>query len=241
MRGDVPKYVAIKGILLARMERELTPGSRVPSEAELCADFGVSRATVQQALRLLESAGCIRREQGRGTFYVGRSMPRTEQRPSELLESLIKHRDGAMTKVVHKQVRTPPAVVADRLGISADSEIVYLERIGIVEGEPIVFIRTFLPYDLGQKVLSDEHDLERMTIATLLEDKHGIRIASVRQTISATLADPSFAEYLDIDIGSPVLEGQRIYFDQSERPIFCTITFYRADRHCFVVTLKDWR
>lgn len=44
------------------------PGQRMPSEAELVAQFGVSRMTVHRALRELQSEGLVERVQGAGTF-----------------------------------------------------------------------------------------------------------------------------------------------------------------------------
>lgn len=61
------------------------------------------------------------------------------------------------------------------------------------------------------------------------------------QTIGASVADPKFARELRVEVGAPVLEGERTYYSAAGVPIFCSIAFYRADRHRFVVTLKDWR
>ncbi|MBC7804511.1 MAG: GntR family transcriptional regulator, partial [Candidatus Parcubacteria bacterium] len=44
------------------------PGALMPSEAELVAEFGVSRMTVNRALRELRSEGLVDRSQGIGTF-----------------------------------------------------------------------------------------------------------------------------------------------------------------------------
>lgn len=44
------------------------PGALMPSEAELVAQFGVSRMTVNRALRELQAEGLIERVQGVGTF-----------------------------------------------------------------------------------------------------------------------------------------------------------------------------
>jgi GntR family uxuAB operon transcriptional repressor len=48
--------------------RASAPGSRLPTERELAAEFGVTRTTVRHALAVLEAAGRISREVGRGTF-----------------------------------------------------------------------------------------------------------------------------------------------------------------------------
>src|SRR5262245_14789902 len=130
MRPPIPKYFTIKAVLRARLDREYAPGARLPSEAELCKDFEVSRVTIQQALSLLQKDGLIRREQGRGTFYVGASAPRTETRPSELFESVM--RRGGFTKVVRRGVITAPPRIAERLGLSAGAQIVALDRVGFL-------------------------------------------------------------------------------------------------------------
>ena len=44
------------------------PGALMPSEAELVAEFGVSRMTVNRALRELQAEGLVERSQGVGTF-----------------------------------------------------------------------------------------------------------------------------------------------------------------------------
>jgi GntR family transcriptional regulator, transcriptional repressor for pyruvate dehydrogenase complex len=44
------------------------PGSRLPTELELCATTGVSRATLREAMKFLQQLGVTRIEQGRGSF-----------------------------------------------------------------------------------------------------------------------------------------------------------------------------
>lgn len=64
-----PLHVQVAAILKERIQNGIWPnGSSLPSEKELCAEFGVARGTVRQALQTLEKDGYLRREQGRGTF-----------------------------------------------------------------------------------------------------------------------------------------------------------------------------
>jgi len=241
MRVPIPKYFTVKAVLEARLDREYVPGQRLPSEASLCADFNVSRVTIQQALALLAKEGRLRRRQGAGTFYVGASGPRTETRPSELLESVMKQRQSAFTRVVRKGIVPAPPRVAERLHLRAGVPVVALDRVGFVDHEPTVFINAFLPYDVGMRVYDAEAALRRTTLASLLHDTHRMRLHKVVQTIGASLADPAFAGALGLEIGAPVLEGERTYYDAAGAPVFFSITFYRADRHRFAVTLRKWR
>ncbi len=241
MRAPVAKYFVIKHILEARLERESEAGARLPSEAELCEEFAVSRITVQQALRLLEREGIIRREQGRGTFYLGPRPHRTETRPSELLERVVKQREGSFNRVVGRlTIRATPRI-ATRLEVPRDSPVDVIDRVTFVDHEPLAFVTAYLPRALGAKLADAEAELARSTIGSFLKDRHGIEIGSVRQTIGAGLADPSYAEALGIEPGAPVLEGERIYLDEADRPLFYSHAFYRADRHRFLVSLKEWR
>lgn len=48
--------------------RKLVPGTKLPSENELCAQFEVSRTAMREALRVLHARGLIRIEKGRGMF-----------------------------------------------------------------------------------------------------------------------------------------------------------------------------
>jgi GntR family transcriptional regulator len=119
--------------------------------------------------------------------------------------------------------------------------VIAIDRLAFVDGLPIVFIQAYLCLALGRKLLADAPLLERNTIASLLKDRHGVAVDSVVQTIGASLADPSFAHHLGLEVGAPVLEGERTYYDPGGRPILVSLAFYRADRHRFAVTLKQWR
>ncbi len=81
--SPIPYYHQLKELLRHRIQAGVwPPGSQLPTEAEICRMFGVSRTTVRQALSELLHEGLIRRERGRGTFV---NKPKIRERLVERL------------------------------------------------------------------------------------------------------------------------------------------------------------
>ncbi|MFR5969493.1 MAG: GntR family transcriptional regulator, partial [Oscillospiraceae bacterium] len=77
MDSDIPLYSQLVSIIKRNISAgTLAPGALLPSEAELCRTFDVSRSTVRQAIGALESEGLVVRKQGRGTFVAEPKMRR---------------------------------------------------------------------------------------------------------------------------------------------------------------------
>lgn len=69
--GPEPLYEQIAAVLAARIEGgTYPPRRRVPSEADICAEFGVSRPTARAALQILTDRGLIVTVRGKGRFVV---------------------------------------------------------------------------------------------------------------------------------------------------------------------------
>jgi len=68
-----PKYAQVVAEIKARIERgDYPPGSLLPSEHQLVAEFGVSRPTIVKSLSALRQDGWIDTQQGKGSFVRGR-------------------------------------------------------------------------------------------------------------------------------------------------------------------------
>src|SRR5215472_13975467 len=68
-----PKYAQVVAEIKKRIERGVyPPGSLLPSEHQLVAEFGVSRPTIVRSLSVLRQDGWIDTQQGKGSFVRGR-------------------------------------------------------------------------------------------------------------------------------------------------------------------------
>jgi GntR family transcriptional repressor for pyruvate dehydrogenase complex len=67
---------------------QLRPGAQLPTEAELCAEYDVSRTVVREAVARLRSEGLVVPQQGRGMFVSANPAPRNFSIPDEALKTL---------------------------------------------------------------------------------------------------------------------------------------------------------
>lgn len=85
------KHELIYNELLTKIEDgSLSEGTRLPTEVELCRQYGVSRITAMRAVKDLQNAGLVRRVAGRGSFVERRQL--RNQRPFHLLIPYVSNR-----------------------------------------------------------------------------------------------------------------------------------------------------
>ena len=223
-RADRARQVAdaLRPALLDR-----TNSSPLPGEAELAADFAVSRNTVRQALDLLRAEGLIERTPGVGTRTLGGKFEHSIDHLAGLAETLAGHDD------VHNQVRVKslipaPASVAARLGINAGDPVVYVERLRLAGGWPISLDLTYLVADLGEPLL--DQDLAGRDIFALIEGQLDQPLGGAEVALEATRADEHSAEILDVRPGAPLLLLERLTHTADGRPVDLEFIRFRGDR-----------
>jgi GntR family histidine utilization transcriptional repressor len=116
--GAVPLYEGVKSLILSRIRSgEWPPKHRIPSEHELVAELGVSRMTVNRALRELSLDGVLIRIQGLGTFVAeGKAQSSVFEVRNIADEITSRGHAYSAQLVLVDQVRASPEV-ADTLGI----------------------------------------------------------------------------------------------------------------------------
>lgn len=233
----VPLYHQIYVVLRDRIvSGRIQSGDVLPGEQDLARDFNVSRITAKRALNELAASGFVVRERGRGTRV-------TEQAPQPSVRTSL---DGWLENISQMGVATEArvlefgyvpasALVARSLEISEGDRVQRAVRVRAQAGHSLSYLTTWLPGAIGDAFSAD--DLEKWPLLHLLE-RAGIRVASARQTVSATLADPIVASALDIDAGAPLLAITRIVSDMDGRPVEFIRVLYRPDRYQFEMDLK---
>jgi GntR family transcriptional regulator len=218
---------------------QIGAGELVPGEQDLATRFGVSRITAKRALNELAAAGLVVRERGRGTRVVNRPpKPSVTTSLEGWLENISLMGIATEARVLDFDYIPAPPDVATALAIAPRTIVQRSVRTRYLDGETMSYLVTCLPEDIGRAF--EREDLNRHPLLQLLE-RAGVKVASARQMVTATVADPLVAGALGIDTGSPLLEVRRVVFDVTDRPIEYIRILYRPDRYQFEMNLKRVR
>lgn len=233
---SVPLYGQVLGVLRQRiMDGIYPPAGQLPPEDQLAVQFGVSRATVRQAVGELVRRGMVDRKQGRGTFVVGSDDRRYGERLSgSLIEFIAEtNRVTALRAEVERDTQIP-ARIADRLGLEQPIATV-VRRTRAFETQPFAFTINYIPPEYGK--LITEAELRKKSLMSLLQSK-GVRFGSAQQVIRAEQADIEVCKRLEMDFASPVMYVERLVLTVDQNPVEFVKTWYRADLWEYRVNLK---
>jgi GntR family transcriptional regulator len=225
-RGSQPKYRRLREALIERI-RDLPEGAALPTERELCADYGVSRATVRHALQRLEGEQRIYRRQGKGTF-VART--KIEQRLGLTSHTEEMRARGMVpgSKLIDVSRIPASAEVATALRLGEGTEVLQIERLRLADGDPIAIEVLYLNAERFDGISAALG--ESGSFYQLLHSDYGVELASAEETIEAVVAGPREAGLLGCGNGGPLLLLSRLSLDTRGRPTEYVRSLYRGDR-----------
>jgi GntR family histidine utilization transcriptional repressor len=112
-------------------------GEQMPSEAELVAQFGVSRMTVNRALRELQDAGLVDRVQGLGTFAARLHRVSSTLTIHDIHEEIEARGHRHEARVHVKRAEAAPAALAERLGLQPGETVFHTLIVHHEQGVPL--------------------------------------------------------------------------------------------------------
>ncbi|MDC8757460.1 GntR family transcriptional regulator [Janthinobacterium fluminis] len=208
------------------------PSGKLPSEAQLCARFAVSRITVRLALQQLAQQGTVERKQGKGTYVAGRQVRHGLDAVRSFHDSLLMQGLKPEMRLLSRAVVALPAHLPARFGGQATHALL-LERLHLVDGEPIAFGASYLPRQLA--ALGWEETQRQPNYALLKSlDGHGVARADV--AIGARLADRELASVLKVKTGSALLVMTRTSTLLNGDCCDYSVFYIRPERYEFVAS-----
>ncbi|HEX7277968.1 MAG TPA: GntR family transcriptional regulator [Acidimicrobiales bacterium] len=239
-RADPARWLA--DVLRAQIEHG--PGAHpdgvhgegpLPSEHELCRQFGASRNVVRDALDLLRHEGLVRRVPGAGTFVTVRRAVHGLDRLRGLAETFHEGSDRVVNRVLAAEVVPASDFVAGRLEIEPGVPVVFIERLRCLDGRPLSLDASYLPADIAAPLLDGDTNGGEPVLATcdvfaLIERSLGTELGMATVCIEAVAADAATAFLLEVALASPLLLVNRLARLVDGRPVDFEFVRYRGDR-----------
>ncbi|MGC9670009.1 GntR family transcriptional regulator [Planosporangium sp. 12N6] len=228
-----PRYYRIEQELRARISA-LRPHDPLPSEAELCEQFGVSRMTARAGVQRLVAEGLVYRQPGKGTFVAP---PVTQRRADTLVRfSSEMRRQGRIpsSRVISATVRRADSEEVSRLRLPPDAEVVAVSRVRLADAVPVVLERSSFPPSVRGLL---DVDLARHSLHETL-----IRLGRVPArgyaSVEAQTADEDDCRLLDVPAGTALLVERRLILDQDGGPLELTQSRYVGSRYSLQVAFS---
>lgn len=224
-----PLYVQVEVALRERiLQGDWPHGAKIPSEEQLCRDYGVSRITMRQAIRTLVEDGFLERTRGRGTFVREPALTAGERGLRSFSQEMqaLGLKPGARVLAV-STVRAGD-VVAERLGIEIDAKVVRVRRLRTGDGKPIGVQTSFLPLERFPGL--QREDLNDRSLYAVLAERYAVRMTEARETFWVAKPGKADAELLQVSKASCAFRVERIAFEE-RRAFEFTTSLMRGDRY----------
>ena len=207
---------------------EWREGDRLPPERQLCQEFGVSRATLRQALGELEERGLITRHQGRGTFVAKPRVQLPIVGVFSIRDAMQAHGMKMATKVLNVEIIEASRQLAADLACLPGDALVYIERLRIGDGEPMVLDTAHLRAELFPGL--EEVDFENRSLYDVLETDYGRTVAEAQETLEPVILTPHECHLLGVPQHTTALLTRRITTDSTGVVVALGHVLLRGDR-----------
>ena len=230
-----PLYLKIKEHIENLIDQEIyEAGDKLPSETAFAKELDVSRASLREALRVLEKEGKIIKSQGVGTF-VSKQIPRFRRGIEELFSVTDTIRNEGFTpgtRGLKTEKEKLDKHLAQKMNIKEDGEILKLKRIRTADDKAVVYCIDYLNTNLFPINIDDDFS---HSLFDLLENKYDLKIKYAVAEIIPVTAKEELMEKLDVKKHSPILLLEQMHYDEQERLFLYSKNYFRSDQFQFKV------
>lgn len=230
-----PAYIQLINILKEQIANgDYLPGSKLPSESELCKRYRVSPMTVRRSIKALLDQGIVSTIQGSGTFVKAPNLSGGTFSLEEF-HNIFKDKERTKVKILEALITRADDATADRLAIGVGERVILIRRVLIRDGDPIVYHKEQLICDPRRPIM--EAELEVTSLHELFVGTGETKLKRGELSIEAAVLSKEEAEVLNTFQMQPAFRLEHIFFDFEDKPVSWGRFIFRGDRLRFTTTV----
>ncbi|MCM3616201.1 GntR family transcriptional regulator [Sutcliffiella horikoshii] len=208
---------------------------KLPSEFELSRRLGVSRATLREALRVLEEENIVVRRHGVGTFVNSKPVFSSGiEQLNSVTEMISQAGMKPGTVFLTSTIEVPSEEELNKFNNPEIKEVLHFERVRTANDLPVVYCIDKIP----TTIVEDYQSYKNESLLKLLENEAGRYISYAVTHIEPMGYHDKISPILECEPETALLVLKQMHYDQNDEPILYSLNYFRADKFSFHVLRK---
>jgi len=229
-------YYQLKEKLAKKIaDHDWKPGEKIPSEAELCDAYSVSRITVRKAIEDLVRSGQLIKHQGKGTFVTNVSMEHKLSKFYSFSEELTRSGMTERAQVLSFDIVAAADEISEKLLLQKNEKVFMVKRLRMANEMPYTVEVSYIPYalckGLSAKNISQKGLYNSMRKLNVFPER-------IVEKIRAAVVSKPDASLMKVKPNAPAIKLERLTYYGSLTIEYC-VSIVRGDFFTYTIELKN--
>ncbi len=214
-------------------------GTEFFSEEEISEQLGISRPTINKAIKSLIKKGYLVRNRGKRPV-VDKPKNISLVFMEELLSfgEMIKKQNSSYkskTVLISRKVIKPTRKIVESINLNEDDDVIFLKRLRYVNNDPIIIVDSYLSYSKYHKLMEISLEEFKKDLYSLLKELFGVLVGRSNREVTASRLTLEDAALLNVEIWEPCLRLFAIAYDKEGEPFEYFDSRFKGD-NCILRT-----